>query len=88
MRQGEFERATRLVDQLLGEPADEELRLQAQREVARGRLLHASRAAVEEGRLQEGADLLDEAISMTTDELLRSEMERQLEALRRAASVP
>lgn len=83
LRNGDFGRAGELVDQVLEPRADPELTQRAREEVERTELLAAMDVALAEGRIDEGLELLDRAIDLTTDEARRHVLETRLDALRR-----
>ena len=83
MKLGRFEEAEALIETTLATYADEELLAASREELIRRRLLHQANAALREGDHDLGLRLLDEAISVTSDDDLRARLEAQLDELQR-----
>jgi len=87
MKAEEFDRAEHLIESSLAPYADPELLAVAREELTRRRLVAAANAALAEGDLEGGIELLDEAISVTSDPDLQERMEMQLLSLQRDSRV-
>lgn len=78
MKAGRFEEAERIVESTLARSAEPELVAAAREELRRRRLVFEANAALARGDLERGIELLDRAISITSDPDLVERMELQL----------
>ena len=83
LKDGQVERAEKLVDRELTRFGDEELVAQAREEVRRSVLIRAANRALAGGEYEQGLLLLDQAISVTTNPTLRSQLIERLDTLER-----
>jgi tetratricopeptide (TPR) repeat protein len=85
LKLGSIDRATELLEGSLGVLAKREFQERVRDEIQRAELLLAARAALSDGRWDEGLELFDQAISHTVDAEVRVQMEEQLERLEQEA---
>ncbi|MCP4202591.1 MAG: DUF1570 domain-containing protein [bacterium] len=81
LKMGSTDRARALLEGPLAVLAERELQERVRREIRRAEFLLAARAALADGRWDEGLELFDRAISQTEDIEVRLQMEEQLEKL-------
>ncbi len=85
LKQGSIDRANALLEGPLAALAEPEFKEKVRDEIERAELLLAARAALSEGRWDEGLELFDQAISYTVDAEARLQMEEQLAQLEQRA---
>lgn len=85
LKLGSIDRASELLEGSLGVLADSEFQDRVRDEVRRAELLLAARAALSEGRWDEGLEFFDQAITHTANTEVRLQMEEQLERLEESA---
>ena len=88
LKLGAIGRADDLLEGALAVLAEAEFQEKVRDEIRRAELLLAARAALSEGRWDEGLDFFDQAISHTEDLGVRLQMEEQLEQLETINSLP
>jgi tetratricopeptide (TPR) repeat protein len=81
LRAGDIEEARRLAAGPIERPGGEEWVMRAEEEIDRTMLLREADEALREGRLEEGRDLLEQAIQITSNPDLRYRLELNLERL-------
>jgi len=86
VRAGRFERAQARVEGTLAGRADPATVAAAREEVERGRLLDSAQQAFDDGRFDQALGLFDQAVSVTSDPVLRERLDARLRALRDASS--
>lgn len=80
--EAEFNEARRLIETgLAARGAPEEKVEEAREDVERARLLHASQNAYDSGYMEDAIHYLDEAVEVTTDPVLREQLEDRLRIL-------
>ena len=87
LKLGAIDRADELVEGPLGVLADSDFQAKVRDEVRRADLLLAARAALSEGRWEDGIELFDRAIAHTESDEVRLQMEEQLDRLSERADL-
>ncbi|MCH7665848.1 MAG: DUF1570 domain-containing protein [Acidobacteria bacterium] len=85
LKRGSIGRADELLEGALAVLAEREFQDRVRDEIRRAEFLLAARAALSDGRWDEGVDFFDQAISHTEDLGIRLQMEEQLEKLEQRA---
>jgi len=85
LKRGSIGRADELLEGALAVLAEREFQDRVRDEIRRAEFLLAARAALSDGRWDEGVDFFDQAISHTEDLGIRLRMEEQLEKLEQRA---